>query len=38
MLHTWSTAPLEKHVGLLQEAIRKGISDADPDARSTARK
>lgn len=38
MLHTWPTQPLEKHVGLLQEAIRKGISDADPDARSTARK
>src|SRR5699024_6658295 len=29
---------LEKHVGILQEAIKKGISDADPEARAFARK
>ena len=38
MLHTWPTHTLEKHVGLLQESIKKGISDADPDARTFARK
>ena len=38
MLHTWPTHNLEKHVTLLQDAIKKGISDADPDARTFARK
>ena len=38
LLHTWPTHTLEKHVALIQEAIRKGISDADPDARAFARK
>ena len=38
MLHTWPTHNLEKHVNLLQDAIKKGISDADPDARTFARK
>ena len=38
MLHTWPTHNLEKHVALLQDAIKKGISDADPDARTFARK
>ena len=28
----------EKHLTILQEAIKKGITDADPDARSLARK
>ena len=28
----------ERHLTILQEAIKKGIADADPDARSFARK
>jgi len=38
LLHTWPTHTLEKHVAILQEAIKKGIADADPDARTFARK
>lgn len=38
LLHTWPTHCLEKHVGILGEAIKKGIADADPDARQFARK
>ena len=38
MLHTWSTGTLEKHAASLQDAIKKGISDADPEARQFARK
>merc|ERR1719435_731034 len=38
VLHTWPTHSLERHVAILQEAIKKGIADADPDARTFARK
>jgi len=38
LLHTWPTHSLEKHVAALQDAIKKGISDADPEARVFARK
>ena len=38
LLHTWPTHALEKHKDILQESIKKGISDADPDARVFARK
>lgn len=38
LLHTWPTHTLEKHVALLQDSIRKGISDADPEARAFSRK
>ena len=38
MLHTWPTHNLEKHVALLGDSIKKGIADADPDARTFARK
>lgn len=38
LLHTWPTGCLEKHMRLIQEAIRKGITDADSEARSFARK
>ena len=38
LLHTWPTGTLERHVNILGEAIKKGIADADPDARSFARK
>ena len=38
LLHTWSTHSLEKHVPILREAIQKGISDADSEARVFSRK
>lgn len=38
LLHTWPTSFLEKNMGMIQEAIRKGITDADSEARSYARK
>ena len=38
LLHSWPVSCLEKHVGILQEAIKKGISDADPEARAFSRK
>merc|ERR1712223_817655 len=38
LLHTWPNGCLERHVTVLGEAIKKGIADADPDARSFARK
>ena len=55
VLHTWPTHSLERHVAIIQEAIKKGekrnvallrfsmclvsgVSDADPDARTFARK
>ena len=38
LLHTWPTQAIEKHSQILQEAIKKGIADADPDARLFARK
>ncbi|KAK3927671.1 CLIP-associating protein 2 [Frankliniella fusca] len=38
LLHTWSRHSLERHIPLLQEAIKKGISDADAEARLTSRK
>lgn len=38
LLHTWPTHTLEKHVANIQEAIKKGISDADPEARAFSRK
>ncbi|XP_075676762.1 CLIP-associating protein isoform X3 [Dermatophagoides pteronyssinus] len=38
LLHTWPPNCLERHVGTLSEAIKKGMSDADPEARALARK
>ena len=38
LLHTWPTHAIEKHVLLVQDAIKKGIADADPEARQLARK
>lgn len=38
LLHTWPTAPLEKHQLILQATIKKGIADADADARVFARR
>ncbi|XP_069703536.1 CLIP-associating protein 1 isoform X4 [Periplaneta americana] len=38
LLHSWSTHSLERHIAVLQDAIKKGIADADPEARLCARK
>nr|XP_043874437.1 CLIP-associating protein 1a isoform X22 [Solea senegalensis] len=38
MLREWHTNTLERHVAVLTETIRKGIHDADSEARSIARK
>ncbi|XP_062390945.1 CLIP-associating protein 1a [Sardina pilchardus] len=38
MLTEWQTNTLEKHVAVLSETIKKGIHDADSEARSIARK
>lgn len=38
MLTRWPRHPLEKHISLLQEAVKAGISDADPEARVSSRK
>lgn len=34
----WSTHSLERHIALLQEALKKGIADADSDARIISRR
>ncbi|KAK3765443.1 hypothetical protein RRG08_066990 [Elysia crispata] len=38
LLHSWPTHCLEKHIALLQESIKRGISDADSEARVHSRK
>ncbi|XP_040003915.1 CLIP-associating protein 1a isoform X4 [Xiphias gladius] len=38
MLQEWPSNTLERHVAVLTETIRKGIHDADSEARSIARK
>ncbi|XP_037095211.1 CLIP-associating protein 1a isoform X28 [Syngnathus acus] len=38
MLQEWHTSTLERHVAVLTETIKKGIHDADSEARSIARK
>lgn len=38
LLQTWETQHLEKHVQLIQTCIKKGIADADQEARVFARK
>lgn len=38
VLNQWPTHPLERHIAILQDALRKGIADADPDARISSRK
>ncbi|XP_075924187.1 CLIP-associating protein 2-like isoform X5 [Petromyzon marinus] len=38
MFQEWQTAALERHVSLLVDTVRKGITDADSDARLEARK
>lgn len=38
ILLQWSAHLLERHLSLLQDALKKGISDADPDARVISRR
>ncbi|XP_061580040.1 CLIP-associating protein 1a isoform X35 [Cololabis saira] len=38
MLQEWHTNTLERHVAVLTETIKKGVHDADSEARSVARK
>uniref|UniRef100_A0A3P8SB54 Cytoplasmic linker associated protein 1 n=1 Tax=Amphiprion percula TaxID=161767 RepID=A0A3P8SB54_AMPPE len=38
LLHEWQTSSLERHGAVLMETIKKGIHDADAEARSVARK
>ncbi|KAK7070642.1 CLIP-associating protein 1 [Halocaridina rubra] len=38
LVHTWPTHSMEKHVIILSENIKKGITDADPEARAFSRK
>ncbi|XP_062862056.1 CLIP-associating protein 1a [Trichomycterus rosablanca] len=38
LLQEWQTNTLERHVAVLTETIKKGIHDADSEARSIARK
>ncbi|KAL1513059.1 hypothetical protein ABEB36_002537 [Hypothenemus hampei] len=38
MLTQWPAHPLEKHVALLQDCVKKGVADADPEARGSSRK
>ena len=38
MLTKWPTSTLDKHNNLLQEAIKKGLADADAEARAFSRK
>jgi len=38
LLQTWPTSVLERQNSALYEAIKKGISDADPDARLISRR
>ncbi|KAM7539518.1 hypothetical protein Aperf_G00000041059 [Anoplocephala perfoliata] len=37
IFQNWPAHVLEKHMGLIQEALRKGVADADQDARSATR-
>ncbi|XP_063867995.1 CLIP-associating protein 2-like isoform X12 [Scylla paramamosain] len=38
LVHTWPTHSMEKHIVILSESIKKGITDADPEARAFSRK
>uniref|UniRef100_A0AAR2IJU2 TOG domain-containing protein n=1 Tax=Pygocentrus nattereri TaxID=42514 RepID=A0AAR2IJU2_PYGNA len=38
LLQEWQTNSLERHVSVLRETIKKGVHDADSEARSVARK
>ncbi|KAG0723019.1 CLIP-associating protein 2 [Chionoecetes opilio] len=38
LVHTWPTHSMEKHLAILSESIKKGITDADHEARAFSRK
>ncbi|XP_043233243.1 CLIP-associating protein 1-B-like [Amphibalanus amphitrite] len=38
MITTWPTPALERHVAAIQEAIRRGVADADSEVRATSRR
>jgi len=38
MMQLWPTQALERHVATLQDAIKKGVTDPDADARLMSRK
>jgi len=38
LLNTWPRQAMERHASILQEAIKKGLSDADADARMHSRR
>ena len=38
LVHTWPSHSMERHTVILSEAIRKGITDADHEARAYSRK
>lgn len=38
MLTYWTRHSLERHVGALQDTLKSGIADADPEARNSSRK
>ncbi|CAB3383709.1 Hypothetical predicted protein [Cloeon dipterum] len=38
MMNTWPTHTLERHINILQESIKKGIADADSEARLSSRR
>uniref|UniRef100_A0A3B1KL40 Cytoplasmic linker associated protein 1 n=1 Tax=Astyanax mexicanus TaxID=7994 RepID=A0A3B1KL40_ASTMX len=38
LLQEWQTHSLERHIAVLMETIKKGVHDADSEARSVARK
>lgn len=37
IFRTWSSRVIERHLGLVQEAVKKGITDADAEARQVSR-
>jgi len=38
LVNTWPAHAMDRHSALISEGIRKGISDADSDARAFSRK
>jgi len=38
MMQLWPTQALERHIAMLQDAVKKGISDPDAEARFFSRK
>lgn len=38
LMANWETSELERNATALQEAVRQGLHDADPEARSFSRK